>query len=188
MPYDPFTGKELWRVEEGRATFRQHAPGARTRNDFLPDGILTGQLFAVRTGGTGLITDTHVAWKVKRSVSNKPSILLLIGDLIFMVSDNVIASCLEAKTGNLVWQQRLGGEARVPPRPYADGKIWLFSEEGKTTVLQPAPRISKARGKTNWPKASSPRPPSSAKHFTCARALTCIALRSDPEKEEGASL
>jgi outer membrane protein assembly factor BamB len=102
---------------------------------FFPTGFSAGQLFAVRTGGAGLITDTHVAWKVKRGVSNKPSILL-IDDLIYMINDTGIASCVEAKSGELVWQQRIGGEYSASP-VYADGKIWIFSEDGKTTVIRP---------------------------------------------------
>jgi outer membrane protein assembly factor BamB len=86
-------------------------------------------------GGKGLITDSHVVWKVKRGVSNKPSILL-IGDLIYLVSDAGILSCVEAKTGAQVWQKRIGGEYSASP-VFADGKIWFFSEEGKTTVIKP---------------------------------------------------
>lgn len=102
---------------------------------FYPTGFSTGQLFAVRTGGQGLITNTHVAWKFKRGVSNKPSILL-IGDLIYMIGDTGIATCLEAKTGEMVWQKRIGDEYSASP-VYADGKIWFFSEEGKTVVIRP---------------------------------------------------
>jgi len=102
---------------------------------FFPTGFSAGQLFAVRTGGKGLITDTHVAWKFKRGVSNKPSILL-IDDLIYMINDTGVASCVEAKSGELVWQKRIGGEYSASP-VYADGKIWLFSEDGKTTVIRP---------------------------------------------------
>jgi outer membrane protein assembly factor BamB len=133
--YDPFTGKELWRVEERAQHSASTRPVIGHGMIFFPTGFSAGQLFAVRTGGTGLITDTHVAWKVKRGVSNKPSILL-IDDLIYMIGDTGIASCVEAKTGALVWQQRIGGEYSASP-VYADGKIWLFSEEGKTTVLRP---------------------------------------------------
>jgi outer membrane protein assembly factor BamB len=102
---------------------------------YFPTGFSTGQLYAVRTGGQGLITDTHVAWTVKRGVSNKPSILL-VDDLIYMVGDTGIASCINAKTGEQVWQQRIGGEYSASP-VYADGRLWFFSEDGKTTVLKP---------------------------------------------------
>jgi outer membrane protein assembly factor BamB len=101
---------------------------------FYPTGFSAGQLFAVRAGGNGVITDTHVVWKVKRGISNKPSILLVDG-LIYVINDTGIASCIEAKTGEVVWQKRVGGEYSASP-VYADGRIWLFSEDGKTTVLK----------------------------------------------------
>lgn len=134
--YDPLTGKELWRVEERAQHSASTRPVLGHGMIFFPTGFSAGQLFAVRTGGNGLITDTHVAWKVKRGVSNKPSILL-IGDLIYMIGDTGIASCIDAKTGEQVWQQRIGGEYSASP-VYADGKIWLFSEDGKTTVIKPS--------------------------------------------------
>lgn len=139
--YDPFTGKELWRVEERGQHSASTRPVIGHGMIFYPTGFSNGQLYAVRTGGNGLITDTHVAWRVKRGASNKPSILL-IDDLIYMIGDTGIATCVEAKTGNIVWQQRIGGEYSASP-VYADGKIWMFSEEGKTTVIKPGRTFEK---------------------------------------------
>ncbi len=133
--YDPFTGKELWRVEERGQHSASTRPVLGDGMIFFPTGFSAGQLFAVRTGGEGLITDTHVAWKVKRGVSNKPSILL-VDDLIYMIGDTGIASCIDAKTGDQVWQQRISGEYSASPL-YADGRLWFFSEDGKTTVVKP---------------------------------------------------
>jgi len=133
--YDPFTGRELWRVEERGQHSASTRPVLGHGMIFFPTGFPTGQLFAVRTGGEGLITDTHVAWKVKRGVPNKPSILLL-DDLIYMIGDAGIASCIDARSGEQVWQHRIGGEYSASP-VYADGLLWFFSEEGKTTVLKP---------------------------------------------------
>jgi outer membrane protein assembly factor BamB len=133
--YDPYTGKELWRVEERGQHSASTRPVIGHGMIFFPTGFAAGQLFAVRTGGEGLITDTHVAWKVKRGVSNKPSILLVDG-LIYMIGDTGIASCIDARTGEQVWQQRIGGEYSASP-VYADGRLWFFSEDGKTTVLKP---------------------------------------------------
>jgi outer membrane protein assembly factor BamB len=133
--YDPFTGKELWRVEERAQHSASTRPVIGHGMIFFPTGFSAGQLLAVRTGGQGLITDTHVAWRVKRSVPNKPSILL-VDDLIYMVGDAGIASCIDAKTGQEVWQKRIGGEYSASP-VYADGRLWFFSEDGKTTVVKP---------------------------------------------------
>ena len=133
--YDPFTGKELWRVEERGQHSASTRPVIGHGMIFFPTGFATGQLFAVRTGGEGLITDTHVAWKVTRGVPNKPSILL-VDDLIYMIGDTGIAGCIDARSGDLVWQQRIGGEYSASP-VYAQGHLWFFSEDGKTTVLKP---------------------------------------------------
>ena len=133
--YDPFTGRELWRVEERGQHSASTRPVVGQGMIFYPTGFSAGQLFAVRTGGEGLITDTHVVWKVTRGVSNKPSILLVDG-LIYMIGDTGIASCIDAQTGEQVWQQRIGGEYSASPL-YADGRLWFFSEDGKTTVLKP---------------------------------------------------
>jgi len=133
--YDPLTGKELWRVEERAQHSASTRPVLGHGMIFFPTGFSAGQLLAVRTGGSGLITDTHIAWRVKRGVSNKPSILL-IDDLIYMIGDTGIASCVEAKTGEVVWQKRIGGEYSASP-VYADGRIWMFSEDGKATVIKP---------------------------------------------------
>jgi len=132
--YDPLTGKELWRVEERAQHSASTRPVIGHGMIFYPTGFSAGQLLAVRTGGQGLITDTHVAWRVKRGVPNKPSILL-VDDLIYLVGDAGIASCIAAKTGELIWQQRIGGEYSASP-VYADGRIWFFSEDGKTTVIR----------------------------------------------------
>jgi len=133
--YDPVTGKELWRVEERAQHSASTRPVLGHGMIFFPTGFSAGQLFAVRTGGNGLVTDTHVAWKVKRGVPNKPSILL-VDDAIYMVGDTGIASCINAKNGEQIWQQRIGGEYSGSP-VYADGKLWFFSEDGKTVVLKP---------------------------------------------------
>ncbi len=139
--YDPFTGKELWRVEERAQHSASTRPVIGHGMIFYPTGFSAGQLFAVRIGGNGLLDDSAIAWRVKRGVANKPSILL-IDDLIFMIGDTGIASCIEAKTGTQVWQERIGGEYSASP-VYADGKVWLFSEEGKTTVLKPSRTFEK---------------------------------------------
>ena len=133
--YNPLNGQELWRVEERSQHSASTRPVIGHGMIFYPTGFSTGQLFAVRTGGNGLITDTHVAWKLKRGVSTKPSILL-VDDLIYMISDTGIASCIDAKSGEVVWQKRIGGEYSASP-VYADGSVWLFSEDGKTSVIRP---------------------------------------------------
>jgi outer membrane protein assembly factor BamB len=81
------------------------------------------------------VTRTHIAWKLQRGVPYTPS-PLLVGDELYVVSDIGIASCLDARTGQLHWQQRLGGNYSASPL-YADGRIYFSSEEGAVTVIAP---------------------------------------------------
>lgn len=132
--YNPVNGQELWRVEERAQHSASTRPVIGRGMIFYTTGQSAGQLFAVRIGGSGLITDTHIAWRFKRSVPSKPSILL-VDDLIYMISDAGIATCVDAKTGDMVWQKRFGGEYSASP-VFADGRIWFFSEDGKATVIR----------------------------------------------------
>jgi len=132
--YDPFTGREIWRVEERSNFSGSTRPVAGQGLVFYPSGFSTGELLAVRPDGAGDVTATHVAWRVSRSVPKKPSLLLVDG-LIFMIGDNGVATCLEAATGQVVWTARVDGNYSASP-VWAEGRVYLFSEEGKTTVIE----------------------------------------------------
>lgn len=132
--YDPRTGRELWRIVDRSA----HSPSTRPVFGhglvYYPTGWGAASLMAVRPDGRGDVTASHVAWRATRAVPNKPS-LLLSGDLIFMVNDAGIVSCLDAVTGDYVWQSRVSGEYSASPL-LSNGRIYLFNEEGKTTVIE----------------------------------------------------
>jgi outer membrane protein assembly factor BamB len=101
---------------------------------FYANGWDTAQLLAVRPGGSGNVTATHVAWRFTRSVPLKPSVLV-VGDLIYMVNDVGIATAVEARTGQMIWQSRVGGTFSASPI-HAGGRIYMFDEDGKTTVIE----------------------------------------------------
>ncbi len=61
---------------------------------------------------------------------------MVVGELLYAVSDNGVASCLEVATGKQVWRERIGGNYAASPI-YADGRIYFCSQQGKTTVLRP---------------------------------------------------
>jgi len=132
--YDPKTGKELWRIEERSNHSASTRPVVGHGLVYYPSGWSTGQLLAIRPDGSGDATETHVTWRLNKAVPKKPS-LLLLGDLLFMISDNGIASCVEAKTGQLVWTSRLDGSYSASPVS-AEGRIYFVSEEGKATVIE----------------------------------------------------
>jgi outer membrane protein assembly factor BamB len=137
--YDPKTGEELWRVEERTSHSASTRPVAGHGLIYLPTGFPRGQLLAVTPGGRGDVTESHVAWRLTRGVPNKPS-LLLVGDLLFMINDAGIASAVEARTGEVAWTARIGGNYSASPLAAA-GRIYYFSEDGKTTVVAAAPEF-----------------------------------------------
>ena len=132
--YEPSTGRERWRVEERTSHSASTRPVAGHGLVYLPTGFPRGQLLAVRPNGRGDVTGTHVVWRQTRGVPNKPSVLLL-GDLLYMVNDAGIASALDARTGQVVWTARVGGTFSASPVA-AEGRVYLFSEDGKTTVFE----------------------------------------------------
>jgi outer membrane protein assembly factor BamB len=136
--YDPAGGKELWRVRYvGWSVIPRPVFGHGLL--FVCIGSELPKLLAIRSGGAGDVTDTHVAWTTRKAVPMTPS-LLLIGDELYMVADNGIASCLDAKTGRSHWQERLGGNYSASPL-VADGKIYFLSEAGVCTVVKAGQRF-----------------------------------------------
>jgi outer membrane protein assembly factor BamB len=132
--YEPLTGKERWRVEERTNHSASTRPVAAFGLVYLPTGFPKGELLAVRPDGHGDVTKSHVVWRLTRGVPNKPSVLL-VGDLLFMTTDAGVASAVEAKTGTVVWTGRIGGTHSASPVS-ADGRVYFFSEDGKTIVVE----------------------------------------------------
>lgn len=136
LAYDPATGSELWRVNCGVG---QHAtvprPVYRDGLVYVCTGFPQPQLWAIRAGGSGDVTETHVAWKYDKQVPDISS-PVIVGDEIYFVSSLGIATCLDAATGALRWQQRLGGNFAASPLA-ADGRLYFTSREGITTVIRP---------------------------------------------------
>lgn len=132
--YDPLTGKELWWVDIPGFSNVQ-PPVYANGLIYISTGFNKAQLWAIKPGGKGDVTDTHVAWKHLKGVPNKPT-PLLIGKELFMVSDNGIMTCLDAMNGEEIWSERVGGAYSASPL-FVDGRIYLFSHTGEITVLKP---------------------------------------------------
>jgi outer membrane protein assembly factor BamB len=131
--YDPQTGQEIWRVRyDGYSVIPRPVYGHGLV--FIATGYNTPSLLAIRPDGQGDVTDTHVEWTQRMGAPHTPSPLLL-GEELYMVSDNGTASCLDARTGKAHWQRRLGGAYSASPIA-ADGKIYFQSEEGLGVVLE----------------------------------------------------
>ena len=133
--YDPLTGREIWRVGYVDGFSNVPRPVAGHGLVYIATGFQQPSLIAVRTDGTGDVTRSHVAWKISRGVPLTPS-PLLVGDELYFVSDGGVASAVDARSGEVLWQHRLAGNFSASP-VFVDGRIYFQSEEGITTVLAP---------------------------------------------------
>ncbi len=131
--YDLATGSEIWRVRHGGYSVIPR-PVYGHGLVFLSTGYDTPELLAIRPDGQGDVTDTHIAWKTRRSAPNTPS-PLLVGNELYLVSDAGTASCLDAQTGKVHWQERVGGAYSASP-VFGVGRIYLLAEDGQTVVLK----------------------------------------------------
>jgi len=101
---------------------------------FTTSGFGDSTIRAVRTGGKGDVTKTHIAWESTDDVSKIPS-MLYVRPFIFLITETGVAKCLRAETGEVLWRERLEGRYSASP-VWADGRIYFLSEKGKTTVVQ----------------------------------------------------
>jgi outer membrane protein assembly factor BamB len=141
IAYDPKTGDELWKVYHGGMNVT--APPLHGHGKlFLCTGDGGLRLLAVRAGGRGDVTRTHIDWTMKKGWVPSRSSPVLVDDLLYLANDGLV-TCIEAKTGALVWQERLRGKFWASPL-YANGRLYLFDEEGLGHVI--------AAGRTwkNW--------------------------------------
>ena len=134
IAYEPKSGEPIWTVRHGG----MNAAG----RPLFGNGLLyinsadgPNPLVAVRPDGEGDISK-NIVWKTNKAVPRRASQLLL-GNLMFMVNDEGVASCLDAATGQEIWTKRLEGKYWASPL-YADGLIYSFSQTGLVTVFKAA--------------------------------------------------
>ncbi len=130
--YDPQTGKELWRVSyDGYSVIPKplFAHGLL----FVCTGYNTPSLLAIRPDGKD---GPKVEWQHGKAVPHTPS-LLLVGEELYLVSDNGFASCLDAKSGTVHWSRRIPGNGYSASPIFAGGHIYFLSEDGICTVIKP---------------------------------------------------
>ncbi len=130
--FDPLSGGKLWTVDGMQ---RECIP-----TPVLGHGLIyavsgpSGATLAIRPGGTGDVTESHIKWRKVRGAPFVPS-AILVGDHYYLVDDKGIATCLDAHTGNHLWQARLPGRYTASPVAAGD-KVYFINESGTTVVMQ----------------------------------------------------
>ena len=142
ISYDPATGKELWRAD-GLKSHAIATPVIGNGVVILSSGYPSKVIVAVRPGGSGKIDGTeNILWKYNKGTSYVPS-PILYGDYVYLMSDAGILTCLNAKTGEVIYE---GGRVPIATKFYGaspvafDGKILLTSDDGDTFVIKAGPK------------------------------------------------
>lgn len=132
--YEPGTGREIWRVRHGEGFSIGTAPVAGLGLVYFGTGCFKAQLWAVRTNGTNDVTATHTAWKSLRQVPIMSS-PLLVGEDLYWVADDGMATCADARTGDIQWQERLGGATLASPISVRD-RVYFFRQDARAIVVK----------------------------------------------------
>lgn len=132
--YDPSTGKDLWwcRSFNGRGT----PVPAWTHGLLITVNGKPGDIYAVRPGGSGDVTETHMAWHTRRGGGRDLPSPVAVGDYCFVVNMGGIGTLYDAASGKVIWQKRLSGNFSATPL-VANGLIYALDEAGVTTIIRP---------------------------------------------------
>ncbi len=134
--FDPETGKEIWRVTYAGGDGTVSSPLFWNGIAFINTGNTKKELWAVRPDGKGDVTGSKVIWKYKENVPGI-STPVISNELIFMVNEKGIVSCLDAKTGGLIWKEKLQGSYSFNFAPVSiEDNIYLTDMNGVTTVIK----------------------------------------------------
>jgi outer membrane protein assembly factor BamB len=152
--HDASTGELLWHVQE-QNRFPIPMPVFHDGTIYTSRGYRSGPYMAIRPGGKGDVSKSHVLWRTDTGAPYVSSLVHYNGTL-YMAGDVGVLSAIDARTGNRVWQERTGGVFTASPVA-ADGKIYLLSEDGQTIVLAAGaqPRVL-ARNRLNARQLASP--------------------------------
>ena len=141
--HDPATGEEVWRA--GGLNPNKDPNYRMVGSPVAVAGMVyaTGRrrpVLAFRAGGTGDITTSHLAWKWTRGGGPDVPSAVTDGRYFYMVDDRGRATCLDARTGAVLWGPKRTAQGSVSASPVlADGKLYVVNENAVTTVLQAGP-------------------------------------------------
>jgi outer membrane protein assembly factor BamB len=152
--HDFATGARLWHFDEDNR-FPIPTPVAHDGIIYMSRGYRSSPFMAIRAGGSGNIADSRVVWRVPSGAPYISSPVQYEG-LLYMTGDVGVLTLSDAKTGERVYQERVGGVYTASPVA-ADGKVYLVSEDGETIVLSAGrtPTVL-ARNRLNARQLASP--------------------------------
>lgn len=170
--FDPSTGEHLWTVGGMR---RECIPTPVYGHGFIyAVSGPKGPTLAIRPGGRGDVSETHVQWQNNRGAPFVPS-AILVGDHYYLIDDAGIATCLDAHSGKRMWQKRLSARFTASPVAAA-GRVYFMSEEGETIVIDATAKKYRqlASNSLNEPTFASPAISQGRIFLRTSKHLYCI--------------
>ena len=137
--YDPASGRKLWFCK----SFAGRGEPTATPSQglvFLLNGLV-GDIYAVKPGGDGDVTQSHMAWHTPRKAGRDQPSPIVIGDFMLVVSMDGIGCGYDIKSGRELWKERLGGKFTSSPIA-ANGLAYFQSDSGETLVVKPGPQLA----------------------------------------------
>jgi outer membrane protein assembly factor BamB len=171
--YDPNTGARHWVIDGPTEQFVA-SPVYSEKEDllFITGGYPAHHILAINPHGSGNVTKTHIVWRTVKGAAYVPS-PIIVGDYFLIISDSGVAHCFAAKSGRLLWQERLG--EHHASLISAQGLVYFLSAEGVTTVVKPGPEfVSVARNELGERCFASPAVSGGQLFIRGDRSLFCI--------------
>ncbi len=143
--HDFQTGKEIWRAAGLNPLKRRNYRVVPT--PIIVDGIIyaptrKNPLLALKVGGNGDITDSHLVWKYEGSAAPDVPSPVSDGKYFYMVDDRGFVTSLDAKTGDLIWGPETTTEGIVSASPiFVDGKLYIVNEKAVTSIVSVEPEF-----------------------------------------------
>lgn len=136
ITFDPRTGESVWFCR-GVSKLSYTSPLVGEEIIVAMSGY-HGPAIAVRKGGTGDVTDSHLLWVHDKKNPQRVGSGVLVGGYVYILNENGIAWCIDAATGEKKWEERLGGRA-WSSMSHVDGRLYVSNQDGTTFVLEPTP-------------------------------------------------
>jgi outer membrane protein assembly factor BamB len=174
--FDLKNGERLWSVYcQGEGLVP--TPVFNDELVFAASGFEKTTLRGIRHTGAFEDPQQRIAWEQRKGVPSQSS-LLYIAPHVYAITDGGIASCYDAANGDILWQERVGGNHSASPI-HAEGRIYFLSEQGESVVIAAGPEF-KVLAKNNIGEKCQASYAASQKQLfiRSASKLFCIGARS----------
>lgn len=181
--YDPRTGRQLWIIEGPTEQFVASLVfSERTGLLYMTGGFPEHHLLAIKPDGSGNVTDTHIVWRTNKGVAYVPS-PIVEGGYFLIVSDSGVAHCFDAKSGEILWEERL--REHHASLTSAEGRVYFVNDFGVLRTVKPDKTYDLlAESELKEKVFASPAMSEGQIFIRTDRSLVCLGKRSTTKTAE----